>query len=230
MAGNFSRSEIFRHKIEKAMVPFFAPYNRSKLNNTDFSIISNNCWGGVCSEYFGLQKNSPTVGTFLFASDFVKLIQNLKKYMETELIFIDYEESMHRKDLVKSIYAGVPIGRLGDIEIIFLHYPTIEIAKEKWNRRVSRINWNNLIIKFSYMSNCSDEDIFCFQRIHGIKKICFVPKMFDNMEDLIVVPSRINSVFDLGDDVFYWNKYIDIVDFINQPITGIRDFVFEKSS
>ena len=46
MAANFTKREIIEHKIKKLAVPVMAGHNRKKLNNIDFSIISNNCWGG----------------------------------------------------------------------------------------------------------------------------------------------------------------------------------------
>ncbi len=118
----------------------------------------------------------------------------------------------------------IPVGMLDDVEVVLRHYRDPAIARDKWNRRVERINWNNLIIKFSYMSKCTDEHIAEFQKIKGVKKICFVPREFENMEDLYVYPSRLHSMTDLGDDVFDWNKYIDVIDMINRPTTGIEQY------
>ena len=76
------------------------------------------------------------------------------------------------------------------------------------------------------MANCNDECIREFQKIKGVKKFCFVAKKFDNEEDLILRPSRVNSENDLGDDVFDWNRYIDVIDLINRPKTGIDGFKY----
>ena len=38
--------ERILHKINIKTVPLLAGFRRKRLNNTDFSIISNNCWGG----------------------------------------------------------------------------------------------------------------------------------------------------------------------------------------
>ena len=181
--------------------------------------------GGVCAEYFNLPKNSPTVGSYFFAEDYIKLIQNLKYYLERDIEIINARDSRHSDILAELNQLDIPVGCLGDVEVVFLHYHDPIIAKEKWTRRVERINWNNLIIKFSYMSKCTDEHIREFQKISGVKKLCFVPHEFDDMEDLYVYPSCINSMTDLGDDVFYWNKYIDVINLINRPQTGIENFV-----
>lgn len=223
MAKKFTITELLLHKIKKMTVPFISGHNRRMLNNTDFSIISNNCWGGVCYEFFGLPKLSPTVGTYLYADDYVKMISNLQYYMSCDLKIIRAEEANHYEDLKRAKHTDVPIGRLDDVEIVFLHYKDGTVAKSKWERRVRRINWDNIIIKFSYMSNCSDKNIKDFQKISGVKKFCFVAKPFNNMEDLILVPSRVGSKNDIGDDVFDWNKYIDPFELINRPTTSIQE-------
>lgn len=224
MAGKFTKRELIGHKIKKLAGPVMAGFNRRKLNNTNFTIISNNCWGGVCYEYFNLPKNSPTVGSYFFAEDYIKLIQNLKFYLNKDIEIINACDSKHCEILTELNQMEIPVGKLDDVEVVFLHYHDPQIAKEKWIRRVERINWDNLIIKFSYMSKCTDEHVKEFQRISGIKKFCFVPRGFEDMKDLYVYPSCINSMTDLGDDVFYWNRYIDVVDLINQPQTGINNF------
>ena len=225
---NFTMLELVVHKIKKTTSPLLAKRNRSKLNNTDFTIISNNCWAGVCYEYFGLKKNSPTVGTYIYAEDYIKFVNNLTYYLSLGIKMIDAPAANHYEDLKLANHLNVPIGQLDDVEIVFLHYKDPVIAKEKWMRRAERVNLENLIIKFSYMSKCSDKQIFDFQKIHGIKKFCFVPKEFVDMTDLIKIPSRISSLSDLGDDVFDWNKYIDVFQLINSPKTGIKDFYIEK--
>lgn len=39
--------ERIAHKVDEKTIPLFADFKRAKLNNTDFTIIYNNCfWGG----------------------------------------------------------------------------------------------------------------------------------------------------------------------------------------
>ena len=45
-----------------------------QLKQTDFTIISNNCWGGMIYESYGLSKQSPTVGMFFMAPDYIKFV------------------------------------------------------------------------------------------------------------------------------------------------------------
>lgn len=153
----------------------FLKRRKKKLNNTDFSIICNNCWGGYVYRRYGLPYLTPTVGLYFFAEDFVKLCSNVKSYMEKPLEFIECSQSRYKDLLEKRNHANVPIARLGDIEVIFLHYKTIEEAREKWERRAQRINYDNLIFKFSKMNLCTDDDLRAFDSMNCDKKICFLP-------------------------------------------------------
>lgn len=56
-----SARTIFRNKI---FIPLTCKSRREKLTHTDFTIISNNCWGGTVYEAHNLPKESPTVGMF----------------------------------------------------------------------------------------------------------------------------------------------------------------------
>lgn len=111
-------------------------------------------------ESYGLQKQSPTIGLFFEPGDYLKFIANLKYYLSQELKFIKYNESKNR-DFLKSVKltenTSVPLGRLGDIEIIFLHYKDEKETKEKWQRRIKRINYKNIIFKFNDQNGCTED-------------------------------------------------------------------------
>ena len=71
---SFTIIEKIWGKIRDVLVPVLAPLRRRKLKERDFTIISNNCWGGICYEYYGLQKLSPTVGLYFFSEDYIKFV------------------------------------------------------------------------------------------------------------------------------------------------------------
>lgn len=218
-------TERIIYKIERKTMPLFAPFRRKKLNNTDFTIISNNCWGGVCYDYFGIAKLSPTVGCFIMTDDYLKFIENLNYYLKQELVFITLDKSKHYEEWKKDPdMRNVPIGVLDDIEIAFLHYRDSSVAKEKWNRRVKRVNSSNLIFKFSYMNNCSDDDIarFVKMQLPG-KKICFVKDAdVAQLESCLVHYRGFEDFEQIYYDTFYWNKYFDVTTFINTGIIVAR--------
>ena len=204
------------HKIDEKTRPLLAGIRRKKLTNTDFSIISNNCWGGICSEYFGLQKNSPTVGMYFFAEDYIKFLSDLKRYTSMDIRMISASQSKHVNELRRRGQMNIPVGVIDDdIEVVFLHYKNPEIAKSKWMKRKERINWDNLIIKFSYMNKCNDSMIYEFENIVSklkAKSFVFVGKDFE-YKNAIKIPALKDG--QIENDTFYWNKYIDVVKLIN---------------
>ncbi|WP_300902904.1 DUF1919 domain-containing protein [uncultured Clostridium sp.] len=206
------------NNIQKRLDPIFSRYRVKKINNLDFTIISNNCWAGNAYRYFGLQYRTPTVGLYFFSDDYIKFISNLKYYANCKLEMISADNSKYYEDLKKSGQLTVPVGKLDDIEIIFLHYKSAHEAEEKWNRRVKRINFNNIIIKFSKMNKCKKEHLLAFDRNIEVKRFMFVP--YENTEYKTAIYYKgYENIHEIKNDTLHWNKYIDLIKLINKPIT-----------
>jgi uncharacterized protein (DUF1919 family) len=109
---------------------------RKALKGRDVSIVSANCIGAKLSEIAGEPYRSPTVGLWFPPDDFLKFAADLDLYSRLELTH-DADESARR---------GYPVGALGDVKIMFMHYPTFAEAREKWLRRAARINRNKLLL------------------------------------------------------------------------------------
>ena len=54
--------------------------------------------------------------------------------------------------------------------------PFTEEAEEKWRRRAARINWNNIIYKFSEMNGCTAADLKAFDALPAARKVVFTHK------------------------------------------------------
>ena len=189
-------------------------FRRSRLNNTNFSIICNNCWAGYVYRRYGLPYLTPTVGLYLFPDEFLKLCSDLKGYMSKEPVFIPYTDSKYREAIEKKQQTTVPIARLGDIEIVFLHYKTEEEAKEKWLRRAERINYDNLIFKFSKMNSCTEEQLRQFDQFDFSKKLCFIPgKSTSNIKCGIRFKSAVGK--EIYNDTDEYSRYVNITKMIN---------------
>lgn len=120
--GRLQRSQV-QKRIAQAV---------NGVNAGGITFISQNCIGGVLYHDLGLQFLSPTINTFIPEPGFVKMVLNLRHYMEQELVMRWGEE--------------YPIGVLDDVEIHFMHYNTCQEAKEAWDRRKARINWDKIFI------------------------------------------------------------------------------------
>ena len=158
--------EGLRLKVLKYDRRLFGNVHQKTLKNRQFTIISNNCWGGEVYEYYNLQKQSPTVGLFFMADDYIKFIEHLDDYIAAELRFIKPIESRW-KDWPQVYgdkrFGYYPVGVLSsndeEIEIFFLHYHSEEEARSKWQRRCERINWDKLLVKFNDQNGCTAEHI-----------------------------------------------------------------------
>ncbi len=200
-------------KIREKLNPYLAKYRRRKLNNKNFTIISNNCWGGHVYRYFNLPYDSPTIGLYLFSADYIKFIGNLKYYIEKEITFINYKDSKYKDELVKYNQVNIPIGKLDDIEIIFLHYQSEDEARTKWNRRKARIHWDNLYYKMSEQNLCSSDLLMQFDLIDLANKFVFVTKDY-GLKSQVIFKDCSNMDF-IPNDTTNFRKFINIINWLN---------------
>lgn len=167
--------ETLRIVIRRKYMHLTANKRRKRIKEDDFTIISNNCWGGFIYQSYGIKYNTPTIGCFFMAKDYIKFISNIEYYLKQPLKPV-VSSSSKWYSLIKNKpdFDTYPIGRLDDIEIHFLHYNSFEDALEKWEERVKRINYKKIIYKFSEMNDCDKSDILTFQSLDLLNKICFV--------------------------------------------------------
>ena len=143
----------------------YKKYLRVKLKNKNFSIIASNCNGGVILSDLDVKFNTPTINLFFYPEDFLKFLSNIKENLEYELIEDESD-------------CNYPIGSLNNIKIHFMHYKTFEEAKEKWDSRKNRINYNNLFIMCTDRDGCTYEQIKRFDQLPYKNKIMFTHKPY----------------------------------------------------
>lgn len=216
--AEFSIVERIISNIKIKLNPYLGAFRKKKLNNLDFTIISNNCWGGVCYEYFHLPKKTPTAGLYFYPDDYIKFVSNLRHYLSIEIEMITSKESKYYKQMLERGEENIPVGKIDDVEIVFLHYKDPVVAKDKWERRRKKVNWNNMILKFSYMNGCTDEHVREFEKIKGVKKFVLVPHEFPEYPDCKLASYSVNNG-QISNDTFYFNKDVDVVQLINEDTT-----------
>ncbi len=163
------KRNLFCRNVKRSIV-------RTAIKNKNFTVISNNCWAGRVYQYLDMPYLSPTVGLYFFSPDYIKFVSDLRHYLELPLVFIDAEESRYFSELKRKNQTDKPIGLLGDVEIVFLHYKSREEALEKWNRRKARVNFDNIILKFSWSNLCGDEQLEAFDKLPFENKLMLVDK------------------------------------------------------
>ncbi len=128
---------------------YLALFERARLRNRDFSIICNNCLAGSIYHKFGLPYTSPTVGLYFYSDDYLRMLENFKYYINQPLTFRERSVYPNVSVLMDDTWR-FPVGVLGgDVEVEFLHYKSRDEAKQKWERRRQRINFDNLFFVFT---------------------------------------------------------------------------------
>lgn len=138
----------------------------------------------------------------------------LKYYTSRDVEFINAYESRHAERLEEKGELGKIIGRIDDVEIVFLHYQTRDEAKEKWERRCSRINWNNLYLKFSQMNCCTENDLVAFESIPFNNKICFTANPRPDLPCAIYFPGY-ETGGGILNDTDYYARYLNLEKWLN---------------
>lgn len=129
-------------KIRRIKADRIAQSMKRDLRVSDFTIISQNCIGGVFYHDMGLPFQSPTINLFFKAPDFIRFVNSLDYYLTCELTM--------------TMGAEYPIGYLDDVAIYFMHYNTCQEAANAWSNRCKRINRNRLLILCTDMEDFDD--------------------------------------------------------------------------
>ena len=161
---------------------------RMRLRNKSVSIVCSNCWGGFMCRYFHLAFNTPFIGLFVMAPDYIEMLEN-PDLLGRPLRFIDRSQSRYPEQIAAQPHE-YPIAVLDgtDLEIHFLHYPDVETARAKWTRRVRRLDWNNAIVAFHDGDGFTPGLLERFDRLSYPCKVAFVAKPFPQSPSAVYLP------------------------------------------
>lgn len=208
------KEKILSYKKELS-IEALAGFRRQFLHDKKFTIISNNCWAGWVYRHYGLAYQSPTVGLYMFAREYIEFCKHIDDYLGAQLAFIAPEESKYYAILKERKQEHVPIGLLADqVEIVFRHYHDQKEAYEKWNRRTERVRKDHMVYKFSEMDLCEPKYIEAFDQLPYEKKVCFTANPYPQMKSCIRV-SKVVVSGRVSDDTSFYADYIDLTKFLN---------------
>lgn len=204
----------FVSKINKLISILFFRKNKIKqmrdtLSNEDFTIISSNCIGGLLYHDLNHKFLSPTVNLFYdTAEDYIKFCENLEYYVSLDMVEVDSNNSY-------------PVGQIGDIKLHLVHYKSFNEAKEKWNERKRRINFEKIFVIFTDRNGFHDELLKRFDKL-PYKKVFFSHKLDRDFNCICYLPEfkNKNCVGDLTryanifGDKFY-EKHFNFVKWLN---------------
>lgn len=226
---NSNRIKIILRKLYfkstiKISEKYISKIRRKVLKNNNFTIISNNCWAGWVYRRYNLPYLTPTVGLFIMPKDYIKFISNIKYYINNELKFISPEDSSYKNyiSMVDKRFGTYPIGIINDIEIHFLHYKNKEEAYKKWNERIKRINYKNIIYKFNDQNGCSREDVECFKNLDIDNKIFFTSNSALKNKGIFIEEFEEKGY--CVDDMLFCTKNLNLTNYLN----SIKGESYEK--
>lgn len=180
----------------------------NQLHNKDFTLIANNCNGGVLSHELGIRFNSQFVNLYINTDDYVKYLKNFDYYNSLPLSFVVDDTKTY------------PIGKLDDITIDFVHYKSEQEATSKWEERKARINKNNMFVIFTEQDDCTEEHLRDFDNLPFENKVVFTYKKHDDIKSAVFVKKYANNpdgvqMFLDFENHFSVKRNYDVFDFVS---------------
>lgn len=193
--------------IKRVEWRLYKEIKRRRLKNSNPTIIASNCNGGIIYHDLGLKFNSPTINLSIDTDDFIKLVSNLKYYLEQEI----YE--------IKDENYDFPCGILEDIKIRFNHYKTFEEAVDKWNERKKRINWDNIFIMAIDGDNATYDSLKNFEELPYENKVIFTHKKYPEFKSSYYISGFEDKewvgVLIYFKKKFFIRRYLDEFDYVS---------------
>lgn len=173
------------------------------------SIISNTCWGGMMTHFYGSEYVSPFTGSFVIGHQYLELV---KRFIDGTLefenaeIFSNQYSRFHELPIANQELEYPVIKLMGELEVHFPHYKLSQETVDKWNRRLYRFNPTNVIIKCS-LSRLMTKDLmkeFCKLNT-DIRRIAIVddvmPYIKYESDTLKIIQSeRLNNSIEVADE------------------------------
>ena len=153
---------------------------RGRNHNHEFSLITNDCVGGVISHDLGEPFRSPTVNLWIPNAHFLEFAQNLNYYLSCEI--------KETPDESKAYPVGTIIPKDDQhipIEVNFMHYPSFEEGYAKWKERSARVNYDNLYFIWHYYDEDSIEKLEVFDR-WDVRKIAILHEPIEGIQNFEV--------------------------------------------
>jgi uncharacterized protein (DUF1919 family) len=169
---------------------------RARLRDQNFTIVSNNCWGGHIYQLLGKPYQTPFIGLFFAPNCYLTLISRLRWYLSQPVRFTRRSRHDNINELREQQGSLYPIGYLGDdIEVQFMHYKSEAEAAEKWARRVERVcrDDDRLFFKFCDRDGCTQDQLAAFDSAPIAHKVCFVSRPSPQLRHAVLIPSEHDS-------------------------------------
>lgn len=154
----------------------------------------------------------------MFQPHFVKFVHNLDDYLAKD--FVPFEDPNFT----------VPCARLGDIDIHFTHYKTLDEGISKWNSRAARMDRDNTFVFLTERDGLTYEEIktLASLKVRGI--LVFTAHHYPDIPYALYIPKYKNAG-EVGNilkksnwnDQREYETYFDFVKWFNEADGGNFD-------
>ena len=193
--------------IQRIEWRIYKEIKRLRLKNRRPTIIASNCIGTFIYYDMKIKYLSPTINLSFDMNDYVRFLENLEWYLQQPVV--PYEDDRF----------DYPCGMIGDVEIRFNHYKTIEEAISKWERRNRRIDWDNLFIMAIDGDECTYDSIKRFDALPFENKVIFTHKPYPEFKSAYYLKGfeDLKEVYRPTDfkNQFFIRRYMDQFDYIS---------------
>lgn len=143
--------------LQKYLHQRWCEKQKKRLKNSNFTIICNNCVGGIIYHDLGMRFDSPTIN--LTVKEYATFVEHFEHYIKCKLIQdISDEDSSYPRGILKS-------EKYSDIHLLFNHYHSFDEAKEKWEERCKRIHFENLFFLMECYDDMYPEELAAFCKL-----------------------------------------------------------------
>ena len=152
-----------------------------ELYSKRWSILCNNCFGGLLSHQFGIEHRSPLKNLYIYERDLIRFAENVTHYLAQEPVFDHWQEAQTCYD--ESRY---PVLRLDDILLFCNHNTDADVARAKFMRGAAKVDPDALML-IMVTSHAKIEREFQ-EHNFGCPKLC-ISSVKDHMPKTLYVPA-----------------------------------------
>ncbi|MGN0172213.1 MAG: DUF1919 domain-containing protein [Acutalibacteraceae bacterium] len=152
--------------IRRAERKWYLSRKRRKLKNKAPSILSSNCNGAMILHDMGCRFNTPTVNLYMLPDDFLRFLENPRRYL------VAVPQQKQDKE------HAFPVGTVEDITVYFMHYSSFEEARDKWIERSARVDMQQVFVMMTDRNGCTEEQIARFDALPYKNKVIFTHKPY----------------------------------------------------
>jgi uncharacterized protein (DUF1919 family)/septum formation topological specificity factor MinE len=194
------------------------PRNEIETGIRAFTIISDDCWSYGPYEELGLRYSTPFIGIRIEAPSYLELLKDLRGYVESPLIFTNISKDANINSWRDKEKLSFPMALLKNkVELFFIHETDEEVCRRKWEKRVKRISWDNLFIKFRENSwNFRQEYLTEFDQLPYEYKIAFTLKEYPEFQWAVPAPDYLKNLDAGGSPYDPTKQYFDATSWVKK--------------